>query len=468
MRALKSVKAHRKASLASGVIAGMLRLHMYAPSLMLPFRCARPIAAIIAILLPSLCAADWPEFRGSQGNGHASPPGVERPIGLPLQWSEDKNIVWKTAIPHAGWSTPVVQNSQIWLTTATEDGHDFFVICIDAETGRIRFNKKVFRSDAPEPLGNPVNRYASPSPVIEPGRVYTHFGSYGTACLDTGSGEILWKRTDLRCRHYRGPGSSAIMHENLLILTFDGVDVQYVVALDKDTGRTVWKTDRTTEWNDLNEEGKPKREGDFRKAFSTPLVAQTSTGPQLLSSGSKAAYSYNPDTGEELWKVSLPGYSAVPRPVFGNGLAFMATGFGKTEILAVRVNGKGDVTNTHIAWRLGGKDAPRTPSPLLANGQLFVLADSGALLCLEPETGKQVWRERLGGNHLASPIFADGHIYCFSAKGKTTIFKPGPTYAAVATNVLDSGFMASPAIYGSSLVLRTETHLYRIENRETR
>ena len=259
-----------------------------------------------------LAQADWPEFRGPWGDGHASAPGDTKPVGLPLHWSETNNVKWKTEIPYRGWSTPVVVGGQVWLTTATEDGHDSFAICVDAETGRIRFNEKVFHSDNPEPLGNgaSMNCYATPSPVIEPGRVYVHFGRFGTACLDTGTGEVLWQRTDLQCRHYRGPASSLVSFGNLLILTMDGVDVQYHVALDKKTGQTVWKTNRSVAWNDENVPGPMARDGDQRKAHSTPLIVTTAGKPLMLSAGAKAAYGYDPRTGREPWKVQYNDWSS--------------------------------------------------------------------------------------------------------------------------------------------------------------
>ena len=205
--------------------------------------------------------ADWPQFRGPWGDGQVSAPGDTRLLGLPLEWSETNNIKWKTEIPERGWSTPAVLGDQIWLTTATLDGHDFFVLCVEAQTGKILLNEKLFHCDAPEPLGNAVNCYATPSPVIEPGRVYVHFGSYGTACLDTATRQVLWKRSDLPCRHYRGPSSSPVLFENLVILTFDGVDLQYVVGLDKLTGKTVWKTDRSFTWDDKNDPSAMVRDG---------------------------------------------------------------------------------------------------------------------------------------------------------------------------------------------------------------
>ena len=407
--------------------------------------------------------ADWPEFRGPWGNGHVSAPGDTRIIGLPLRWSETENVQWKTAIPDRGWSTPVVLDGQVWLTTGTIEGHDFFAICVDAKTGQIRFNEKLFHCDNPEPLGNNVNAYATPSPVIEPGRVYVHFGSYGTACLDTRSGKVLWDRKDLRCRHYRGPSSSPILFRDLLILTLDGVDLQYVIALDKQTGRTIWKTDRSVEWNDADVPGQMAREGDLRKAHSTPLVAEFSGGLQLLSTGAKAAYGYDPLTGKELWKVRYPAWSAAPRPLYDHGLGFFVTGHGQTELLAVRLDGNGDVTDTQVAWKADSM-VPKTASPILVADLLYMVSDDGLVTCLESATGKQVWRSRIGGTFAASPIYGDDRIYFFSQQGKTTVLKPGRTLEVLATNSLTNGFMASPAVSGRALFLRTRTDLYRVEN----
>jgi len=424
------------------------------------------LIACFLLLAQSVARPDWPEFRGPRGTGQASGPAGKKPTGLPLRWSETENVKWKTPIPHRGWSTPVVMGGQVWLTTATPDGHDFFALCVEADTGRVRFNQKLFHADTPEPLGNSVNCYASPSPVIEPGRVYVHFGSYGTACLDTATGQVLWERRDLACRHFRGPGSSPILFQDLLILTMDGVDLQYLVALDKKSGRTVWKTDRTTEWNDLGPNGRPIAEGDMRKAFSTPLVIEVNGKSQMISAGSKATYGYDPRSGRELWKVSVPGYSSSARPVFGHRLAFITSGFGQTELLALRVDGRGDVTDTHVAWRTN-RGVPRMPSPLLADDLLFMVSDSGVVTCLEAVTGKEVWKQRLGGEFAASLLYADGRVYCFNQEGETTVLKAARTYEVLARNTLASGFMASPAASGQALFLRTKTHLYRIEGAGT-
>ncbi len=405
----------------------------------------------------------WPQFRGPQGNGIVVPPGTER--GVPLQWSETEHIAWKTEIPLQGWSTPVILDDQLWLTTATTDGHDFFVSRMDKETGAIVVNEKLFHADNPEALGNNVNSYASPSPVIEPGRVYVHFGSYGTACLDTTTNKTLWTRTDLPCRHYRGPGSSPILFENLLVLTFDGADVQYVIALNKNTGETVWKTNRTTEWKDLDEQGQPKREGDFRKAFTTPCIVSVNEIPLLISPGSYAAYAYEARTGREVWKTHNDAYSPSMSPLFGEGLVFLTTGRGETKALwAVRPDGQGDITDTHVEWKLDGRLVPEEPSPIFLDGLLYIVSNDGIVTCMEAATGTQVWSERIGGNFMASPVYVDGRLYFCSVQGRTMVLRAGRTYEKLAVNELDDGCLASPAVDGKALFLRTKTHLYRIEN----
>ena len=385
-------------------------------------------------------------------------------IGLPLHWSETNNVKWKTEIPLHGISTPVVMGGQVWLTTATEDGHDFYAIRVDAETGKVSLNEKVFHSDNPESLGNgaSMNSYATPSAVLDPGRVYVHFGSFGTACLDTSTGKILWKRDDLRCRHYRGPSSSPVSFEDLLILTFDGADVQYHVALDKKTGQTIWKTNRSVEWNDENVPGPMAKDGDLRKAHSTPLIVSADGKPQMLSAGAKAAYGYDPRTGRELWKVQYNDWSVAPMPLFERGLAYFVTGLTKKELWAVKTGGEGDVTDTHVAWKLKthvGKYA----SPILVDGLIYTAAEENSISCVNAATGETVWTERVGGKFAASPIYADGRLYFFDQQGTTLVLKPGRALEILATNRLAGGFMASPAVSGKAFFLRTKTHLYRIE-----
>ena len=422
------------------------------------FRLLLAFNLVTAAILPG--RADWPEFRGPRGDGHVLAPAG----GLPLHWSETNNVKWKTEIPFKGQSTPVVMNGQVWVTTATEDGHDFYALGLDAKSGKVLFNEKLFHSDNPEPLGNgsSMNCYATPSPAIEPGRFYAHFGSFGTACLDTRTGQVLWKREDLPCRHYRGPASSVVLFENLVILTMDGADLQYHVALDKQTGKTVWKTDRSVAWNDENVPGQMAKDGDLRKAHSTPLIATVAGQPQMFSPGAKAAYGYDPRSGRELWKVQYSDWSVAPRPLYHEGLAYIVTGLTKRELWAVKTDGQGDVTDTGVVWKLKthvGKYA----SPILVDGLIYTAAEESFITCLEAASGQTVWTERVGGKYAASPVYADGRLYFFDQGGATTVIKPGRALEVLATNTLAAGFMASPAVSGRTFYLRTKTHLYRVE-----
>ena len=420
------------------------------------------VIGLVGVLAGSCLAAEeaWTMFRGPRGDGSV----VSRE--LPLHWSETNNVRWKTAIPDSGWSTPVVMEGRIWLTSATHDGHLFSAYCVEAETGRILHTLPLFRCDAPEPLGNNVNGYASPSPAIESGRVYVNFGSYGTACLDAASGEVLWKREDLTCRHYRGPGSSMLLYRNLLILTFDGVDQQYLIALDTRTGKTVWRTDRVIEWKDLDANGKPKREGDFRKGFATPIVIEVNGRQQMISPASTALFAYAPEDGRELWRVTHTSHTSVVSPIYANGLVVVATGLGVPEMIGVRPDGRGDVTASHVAWRVSGKDVPLTASPVAYGGLGYMVSDYGALTCFEIASGKADRRQMVGGNYQASLLCSGDRIYCFGVSGKTTVLRAGRrTFEMLADNRLKTGFMASPAVVANDLILRSKTHLYRIGER---
>ena len=408
------------------------------------------------LLLPLLAAAvvaseDWPQFRGPAGDGHSDA------TGLPLTWSETENVRWKTAIPGEGWSSPVVLGGQIWMTTALEDGRSLRAICADRETGKILHDVEVFHIEQPLPK-NTANSHASPTPVVEPGRVYVSFGTSGSACLDTATAKVIWTNTELTLTHKEGAGSSPILHGGLFILCCDGTDVQYMVALDKNTGRIVWKTQRSAAA--VLEDKRP----DLRKAFCTPQVIHVAGKEQLISVGAFRAYAYEPKTGKEIWFCNLPGFSNVPRPVFGHGLVYVGTGFMKPELWAIRTDGTGDVTSTHVAWKMS-KMASLKPSLLLAGDELYMLNDgSGTLTCLDAKSGEPVWQEKIGGSYSASPVAADGRIYLFNEKGQTTVIKPGRTFERLATSQLDAGCMATPAVSGRALILRTKTHLYRIEN----
>ncbi len=408
---------------------------------------------LAAITLP---ASDWPQFRGPTGDGLA------RTNRVPATWSEEQNVKWKTAIHGRAWSSPVVLGRQIWLTTGTPDAKQLFAVCVDADSGKIIRDLKLFEVERPQ-FHHPVNSPGSPTPVIEDGRVYVTFGSPGTACLDTKTGAVLWERRDLACNHYRGAGSSPILFGGLLIMNFDGSDVQYIVALDKLTGKTVWRKDRSIDFKDLGPDGKPKMEGDLRKGFATPHVADLDGRPLLISQGASAAYGYHPLTGEEYWRVEeRSSHSGGTRPVVGHGLIFFPTGWSQGQVLAVKMAGRGEVTSTNIAWRVT-KGVPKKSSLLLDGDLLYMINDGGIATCLDAKTGAQVWNERIAGNFSASPILADGKIYFFSEEGKATVIAAGREFKKLAENTLASGFMASPAVTDHALILRTKTHLYRIE-----
>lgn len=398
---------------------------------------------------PSKAALEnWPEFRGPRGDGIATAKD------LPITWSETENIKWKTPVHGKGWSSPVIWGSQIWLTTATADGKELSAVCLDRETGKVLYDLLLFKIASPAPLSNSMNSYASPSPVIEAGRVYVHWGSAGTACLDTKTGKTVWARQDLPCNHWRGPGSSPILFGKLLVLTFDGFDLQYLAALDKETGDTVWRTDRNIDYG--------SDDGDGKKGYSTPRVIDVAGQLQMVSPSAGATIAYHPDTGKEIWRVRSGGMNAAARPLFGNGLVYCTTAAGGWQLFAVNPQGQGDVSNQNVAWK-SSKSVPTRSSPLLVDDLIFMSNDSGVLSCVDAKTGEGVWQKRVEGGFTASPILADGRIYFCGEGGEMPVIEPAREFNVLATNKLDDGFMASPAALGKSLFFRSRTHVYRIE-----
>ncbi|MBL8170048.1 MAG: PQQ-binding-like beta-propeller repeat protein [Acidobacteria bacterium] len=413
---------------------------------------------LVSFSLLAQAADNWPQFRGPDGTGHSDA------RDLPLTWSETQNVVWKTAIHDRGWSSPVIYGNQVWLTTASKDGRQLYALCLDRETGRIMRDMKLFDVAQPQ-YAHPFNTYASPTPVIEAGRVYITFGSPGTACIDTKTFKVVWERRDFECNHFRGSGSSPVLFRNLLLMHFDGSDHQFVVALDKRTGKTIWQTKRSIDFQDLDKNGKPAAEGDMRKAFATPHVAQINGRWEMISLGAKAAYSYDPFTGKELWRVEERAqHSASTRPVLGHGMIFFPTGFSAGQLFAVKTGGNGLITDTHVAWKFK-RSVSNKPSILLIDDLIYMVSDTGIVSCLEAKTGAQVWQQRIGGEFSASPVYADGKLWFFSEDGKTTVIKPGRAFERLAENQLADGFLASPAIAGKAFFLRTRTHLYRIEKK---
>jgi len=391
--------------------------------------------------------ASWHQFRGPSGDGLA----LE--ADLPTVWSEDQNIQWKIPIHGRGWSSPVVDQGEIWLTTATEDGLKMSVLCIALDTGKVKHDQLLFENETVQPDFHVTNTYASPTPILDAEHVFVHFGAYGTACLKRSDCSVLWQRRDLKCNHFRGAGSSPILYDNLLIFHMDGFDYQYAVALNRQTGETVWKKDRDIEYGTDN--------GDFFKAFSTPIIINVAGQDQLISPTSKACLALDPRTGDEIWRVRYEEHSTTVRPVFDGHRVYISTGFGKAKMLCVRVDGQGDVTETHVDW-IQHKSIGAKPSPVLVSGRLFDVTDDGILERIDLQTGEIVWRERLGGKFSASLLATAQHVYAFDHDGAGYVFTNSDEPQLVATNKLTDGCNASPAVVGNSLLVRTTTHLYHI------
>ena len=408
------------------------------------------VFALLVCTAARICAEDWPEFRGPTGQGHSA----ER--GLPLDWSESRHIIWKSEVPGTGWSSPVVRDGRVWMTTAVNTREirlkpdpapsqaSLRVLAFNVDTGRLLVNTEVAKTSRRDPI-NPKNSDASPTPIVDSDRVYVHYGADGTAAL-TAAGEVVWK-TKLGYESQHGNGGSPVLYGDLLIVSCDGSDSAYVVALDKRTGKVRWRTWRRQPWD---------------QAYSTPLVIRVGDRDELVSVGAYRAAAYDPASGKEIWRVSYAdGFSNVPRPVYGHGLVYIATGFQEPTLIAVRADGAGDVTKTHIAWTLR-RGAPLTPSPLLVGDELYVVSDGGIASCLDAVTGEARWIQRLGGGYSASPIFADGRIYFLSEEGVATIIAPGREFKVLAINRLNGDALGSMAVAAGSIFIRTDSFLYRI------
>jgi outer membrane protein assembly factor BamB len=308
----------------------------------------------------------------------------------------------------------------------------------------------------PQPIHS-LNSYASPTPILEGSRLYCHFGDYGTACLDTESGKILWQKR-LAIDHRVGPGSSPALWNDLLIIPCDGADVQFVVALNKQTGAEVWRTDRP-----------PIRQtdGELRKSYCTPLIIEVNNiegagKQQVVIPGAQWCIAYEPQTGKEIWRIDHGhGFSLVPRPVFDGKLLFYCTGFMSDRLIAVRPEGTGDVTKTHIAWEKQ-KQVPMMSSPLVVKNRVYMVSDRGVATCMDAATGEEIWRERIPGRYCASPLYADGRVYIGNTDGLTFVLAAGDEFKILAENQLDGQLMASPVPVDETLIVRAGSNLYRV------
>ncbi len=431
------------------------------------------IATVVSFGFLSLSishAAEWPEWRGPTQQGLAS-----EASNLPIFWSESENVAWKTPIPGRGHSTPVIDGNQIWLLSAYETKADpeatkkrleantgsqpltvlaevsLRAICVARDSGKILHNIELFSRENPQWV-HKLNSYASPTPILRDGRLFAQFGAFGTACLDTQSGEVLWTNLDHHVMHENGPGGSPVLWEDRLIFSLDGSDEQFVVALDANSGELAWKTVRSGTMNENPQ---------LKKACGTPILLELPDRTEVLSPAADWLYSYDPKTGEELWKLAYDhlGFSNVSRPVIGHGMIYLPTCFSRSKLLAIRYDGTAD---PEIAWKVE-KAMPNQPSPLLIGDQIYTIDDRGVASCIDAHTGEVHWQERLNGNFSASPLFADGNIYASTQDGQTIVLKPETSFRKVAENQLDGALMASPVAVGNAIFLRTDQALYRIQ-----
>jgi outer membrane protein assembly factor BamB len=407
---------------------------------------------LFVFFVTKLAANDWPQFRGPAGNGHAAAKN------LPATWDENTNIAWKAAIPGKGWSSPVLSGNRLYLTAAVPvvEGEpagpqSLQTICVDAASGQIVWNSEVFGQPADAPKIHTKNSHASPTPIIENNHLFVHFGHAGTACLDL-NGKRLWKNTDHGYEPVHGNGGSPVLVAGLLVFSCDGAGDPYVVALDAASGEERWRFQRESD-------------APNKFSFSTPTVIEVNGQKQLITAGSGVVNALDPTSGREIWRCLYgSGYSVIPKPVFGHGMLYVATGYNAPTVMAIRPDGQGDVTDTHVVWT-AKKAAPHTPSLLLVGDDLYMVSDKGILACLDARTGEEHWQERIGGGYSSSPLFADGKIYIQSEDGAAIVIKPAKTF----TKLADAGFkertLASYAVGDGALFVRTEGNLYRIQQK---
>lgn len=387
-------------------------------------------------------AENWTEFRGPTGQG------ISAARGLPVEWGTNKNIAWKQPMPGKGWSSPVLADGRLYLTTAVSQesstNQSLRALCLDSASGKTRWDTEVFARDIFQ--GHAKNSQASPTPIIEAQRLYVHFGHQGTACLDL-DGKVLWRNETNTYDPRHGNGGSPVIVDDALVFSCDGFTDPFIIALNKADGRQLWKTGRVTT-------------ATKTFSFTTPLVVTVAGRKQIVTPGSGVVSALDPKTGAEIWRVRYgEGFSVIPRPVFGHGMIFISTGFDRPSVLAIRVDGRGDVTDTHVAWKLS-KGVPNTPSLLVVGNEVYMVSDAGIASCVDARTGQVHWQERVASDCSASPIFADGKIYIQDEHGLGVVLKPGRQFEKLAANKLDERTLASYGVADGALFIRGEENLY--------
>lgn len=397
-----------------------------------------------AMMMCVLSAGDWSQFRGPQSNGHA--------VGTvtPIEWSDTKNVAWKTSIPGLGWSSPVIADGKAILTTAVPQGEGLSLraIALDAKSGKVVWDREV-RAIAKAPAIHRKNSHASPTPLVHDGAVFVHFGAQGMARLAASDGSVKWTCTELEYLPQHGSGGSPILHDRKLVVVCDGRKDPFVAAVNAETGKVAWKRPRSVA-------------ARVNFSFATPTVAMVDGKAQVLAPGSDHFAAYDLETGAELWRVLAPGWSVVPQPALGHGLVIYNHDYDHPELLAVKLGGQGDVTKSHVVWKVK-RGAPSTPSPLLVGDELYFVSDNGIASCVNAKTGEAHWTERLGGNYSASPIFANGRVLFLNETGLATWVKAGKQFEMLGKNEVPGRTFATPAFSAGAMYLRTDKELYKFE-----
>jgi outer membrane protein assembly factor BamB len=427
------------------------------------------LVIVLASFAPAAAPdSNWLDFRGPTGQGHVGP-GHPGEGDLPVEWSATRNVAWKQPVPGLGWSSPVVVNGQVIVTSAVPVEADatngsaangnaangnagqalsLRVLAYDVATGKPRWDTEVFQQPKDAPRIHGKNSHASPTAVVRGDSVFVHFGHQGTACLGL-DGQVKWRNRELAYAPVHGNGGTPALVQDMLVYSADGASDPFLAALDQKSGQLRWKASRDSD--------APKK-----FSFSTPLVIQVDGQTQIISPGSNSVGAFDPANGKEIWRVRYQGYSVIPRPIFANGLVYISTGYDSPSVMAIRPDGAGDVTDSHVAWVVK-KGAPHTPSLLAVGDWVFMVSDRGVATCLDAKTGAEVWQERLGGNYSASPLHADGKIYFQSEEGDTTVVRAAAQYEMLAKNSLGERTLASYAVTGRALLIRGAANLYRVE-----
>lgn len=410
----------------------------------------------ISMLLSHISQAqNWTHFRGTNMDGRAQ---VET---APLHWNDSLNVVWKIPVKGLGYSSPVVYGNQIWLTSAAKDGKEFYVFCFDLETGKLLNEQTIFTAEEPQRIHS-TNSYATPTPCIEEGRVYVHFGTFGTACIDTENFQVLWKRSDMPCDHMQGPASSLILHGDKMIVHLEGTKDPYIAALNKNTGETIWKSVRPAEIYD-------PLEPVYRKSYQTPIVIDVDGRELLISNAAYLCFAHDVNTGEVVWTIEYGYDSTVSQPLYDNGLVYVNSGWifednvpFFTRQFAIDPSGTGDVTKSHVKWMFE-EEVPQIPTPVIVEGRMYMVHDRGMLTCIDAKTAAVLWKHELKGNFNSSPIYAGGNIYFINVKGECSIIKPGNSFQLVAVNEISGTVKAVPVFVDGKMILRTDKNLLLIK-----